>query len=821
MAALHIDEAKEWAWDPIFHIRQELRCSLNGEGQDHFQETSITPSSGFRDKVLNRLIEFPSEDLRSNDDSGGERKDEEVTDKEGTTEIDLVGDITKKCDIKENDIERENPEFELDLENAKGGKSNQNEEQPLIQLVMNNLFKGLLFVQETYETSSIDHFYERYPERYKMLFARGLPDDQIIFQGSSSEGIAIHRIDECDEQTFKAQLKYHNYVDYDVMFIRNQNIMDSTTFENALIIYLFFSEHSFQDQLKKWEEAKFCKHEKEPFIMIKISGVKHTKQEIVEHVGIVQPACNYCFKAQPRLEDLKCQGRLLNVVNPKVFAEDFINGAYTNSHPDEECNPNHFDGEDYNRSGDLCSSCRVENCSVVQHQESVSYVFLDKVKVAGPSLKCSFFIKNLGKSLPEIPLFDKPGVSSVMVDNIPAVDYPALDWRPWYTLMQSAGFAEEKEFQLLRWPYECVDFCVRKSVSGWPSSLVKYEVMKAGCHIVPRTPRKIGEKGTKTWFRFHMLPSAGAWRISFSVSEKILVKRFSQPQRKCFLILKTLLKSYSLLIDKQNEEEYGEDNDIPSFKVSGFILKHTMFWTMERVDQLEWRHNNLYGCINHVLDQFEIFLKDSCIPHYFFGTKKNLIAGDYSFDTQEEGECLKQKMEKYHTCIKQLRCHNKILELIQFGLIQNIFDFQWNINSSLCDKEMLLSFIEMMLLETPSDFVLDDQTMILTNTWKKKLAEHLHQMIRVIKHGPRSYGTGTNIEFLQLLEMEENLLKTTDNLPLKDLDLLEKEALRKWLEEGNIEYSSNSKRAPSERDLFILQCFCKIQMARKIELAVM
>ena len=47
--------------------------------------------------------------------------------------------------------------------------------------------------------------------------------------------------------------------------------------------------------------------------------------------------------------------------------------------------------------------------------------------------------------IPEIPLFYKPGVSSVMVDNIPAVDYPALDWRPWYTLMQSAGFEEEKD----------------------------------------------------------------------------------------------------------------------------------------------------------------------------------------------------------------------------------------------------------------------------------------------------------------------------------------------------------------------------------------
>ena len=163
--------------------------------------------------------------------------------------------------------------------------------------------------------------------------------------------------------------------------------------------------------------------------------------------------------------------------------------------------------------------------------------------------------------------------------------------------------------------------------------------MKAGCHIVTRTARQIGEKGPKTWmkFAFHSTFSPKAWRISFSVSEKLLTNQFTQPQRKCFLILKMLIKAYALQSNEQDEKFLGEDNFIEKFKISSFILKHTMFWTLEKVDQSEWRHNNLYQCINHVLDQLDLFLDDSSVPHYFLGPKKNLIAGDYSLNTREEG----------------------------------------------------------------------------------------------------------------------------------------------------------------------------------------
>ena len=115
-------------------------------------------------------------------------------------------------------------------------------------------------------------------------------------------------------------------------------------------------------------------------------------------------------------------------------------------------------------------------------------------------------------------------------------------------------------------------------------------------------PRKLGEKGPKTWMkRFtRHVDSVPVWRISFSLSEKLLVDDFSMAQRKCFLLLKILLKALAVDINTELEEELGEDKFV-RFKVSGFLLKHTMFWTMEEVDLDEWRMNNLHGCILNVL----------------------------------------------------------------------------------------------------------------------------------------------------------------------------------------------------------------------------
>ena len=66
---------------------------------------------------------------------------------------------------------------------------------------VNYFLKGLLFAQEIYVHSSIDHFYENYEDKYRFLFNHDSATDEIFFQGGSAEGLSILRIEEFPETT--------------------------------------------------------------------------------------------------------------------------------------------------------------------------------------------------------------------------------------------------------------------------------------------------------------------------------------------------------------------------------------------------------------------------------------------------------------------------------------------------------------------------------------------------------------------------------------------------------------------------------------------
>ena len=82
---------------------------------------------------------------------------------------------------------------------------------------VNYFLKGLLFAQEIYVHSSIDHFYENYEDKYRFLFNRGSATDEIFFQGGSAEGLSILRIEEFPEPTSERsykQLKWKRHFDF-------------------------------------------------------------------------------------------------------------------------------------------------------------------------------------------------------------------------------------------------------------------------------------------------------------------------------------------------------------------------------------------------------------------------------------------------------------------------------------------------------------------------------------------------------------------------------------------------------------------------------
>ena len=251
------------------------------------------------------------------------------------------------------------------------------------------------------------------------------------------------------------------------------------------------------------------------------------------------------------------QGRVLKIIAPGEFLMNFVQQVhkYPPDDPNHSCDRvSHLEslGVDFNRYGDLCWKCKEINSTVIEHENATTSIFLDSVKQAGPSVKMKYHMNHQGEIQEGLPLFNLPDVSLLVCDNIPALNYPRLDWSHWAELIHSAGMAVDlSKPLLLPWPYECFEFCASRSKTGWPSLGLRHRVMEAGCQLVPRASRTLGQRGPRSWFKATYQHCFGppTYRISFSLSEKLLAKSFSLPQRRCFLLLKVLLRGLS---DKVN-----------------------------------------------------------------------------------------------------------------------------------------------------------------------------------------------------------------------------------------------------------------------------
>ena len=136
------------------------------------------------------------------------------------------------------------------------------------EAVANALMKGLLFAQETYDQrwTLIDTFYKKYPEKYNFIFKRANPDDTVIFQGSSSEGLVIYDIRDCYTANVLEGLRYFRNFDYDVMAVRNDIVVLHEAFQyspafRVHIISQTIKELDEDRVWKKWAEAEFCHHD--------------------------------------------------------------------------------------------------------------------------------------------------------------------------------------------------------------------------------------------------------------------------------------------------------------------------------------------------------------------------------------------------------------------------------------------------------------------------------------------------------------------------------------------------------------------------------
>ena len=323
--------------------------------------------------------------------------------------------------------------------------------------------------------------------------------------------------------------------------------------------------------------------------------------------------------------------------------------------------------------------------------------------------------------------------------------------------------------------------------------------MKGGCHLVPKNPTRQGESepATRNLKFFHTLTAVPAWRISFSLSEKILAQGFTMPQRRCFLLVKSLFRCSSQNQRRELNDVFGDDDDdskkLFEFSVSGFMLKHVMFWTLEEVDQSEWRMNNLFGCVDHVLTKLDSFLDDMCIPHYFFGKMKNLLAADFteSKDEVKDQRNLFVKCSNMRVELKAVRA--RIFPSLVSCAMHGHLDYQWTKGGS----DLLASFVKVLRAVKKNEETRifwrrgsDDEEQ-LENTHKAREMElkasviaHHQTMLHLIKEAPRKYGRGINQELVTFLEKEVDAL-TNQNATLVELDNMEVVDLKKSEDKGD------------------------------------
>ncbi|CAF1603215.1 unnamed protein product, partial [Didymodactylos carnosus] len=79
------------------------------------------------------------------------------------------------------------------------------------------------------------------------------------------------------------------------------------------------------------------------------------------------------------------------------------------------------------------------------------------------------------------------------------------------------------------WPIIANEWSTRQRQSNWPSDELIQRIVSDGCSLVPE---------------FHLLSTCYRdieWRFSFSSSEKLLSHSLSNTQRKCYVLVKTLL----------------------------------------------------------------------------------------------------------------------------------------------------------------------------------------------------------------------------------------------------------------------------------------
>ena len=109
------------------------------------------------------------------------------------------------------------------------------------------------------------------------------------------------------------------------MHIKKTEVIDEEYFKTMFDIM-----NEKKLDLNGWKRAKFCKHDEEPLVMMRLPD-NHDEHGIMpEHVAIIQPACNKYIKSKDDMckKTTEYQVRVAFLKSPGNFWMDFYNQCY-------------------------------------------------------------------------------------------------------------------------------------------------------------------------------------------------------------------------------------------------------------------------------------------------------------------------------------------------------------------------------------------------------------------------------------------------------------------------------------------------------------
>ncbi|KAK3602367.1 hypothetical protein CHS0354_011201 [Potamilus streckersoni] len=144
-----------------------------------------------------------------------------------------------------------------------------------------------------------------------------------------------------------------------------------------------------------------------------------------------------------------------------------------------------------------------------------------------------------------------------------------------------------------RWPNEAHEWFQRRRPQGWPGSHHLQKARKDGCFAVA-----VGHP--------YSHESDLEWRLSFSFSERELIRSFEDTVMKVYVLLKMIKKTYI-------EPVLGD-------AFSSYHCKVCMLWMRERTPIELWRTGNLLYCLNVCMKQLYEWVSEGYCPDYFIVT---------------------------------------------------------------------------------------------------------------------------------------------------------------------------------------------------------